>query len=525
MFLRKGFHKVDGLPAAHASLGSVQRLGVSSTMDYPNLPPNTFRPIQNAADLEQQQWGHLAVSCTRSSQVVRLSPLPSPLPPRSVSRLAKLGRQGSDNWSSATGSRQSSRPGSAVIQAAGSRPPSTHLSACRSGNSSATTDVSRNFQQLSVSTRRAAFKTQKWSHSFDQTCLMAATSASSPNGRIGGVGGAKRHQTSLQQKSLDLDSGYLGSPASSGLASHNSQSLAEYLGGQAQFVTEEKVQLPGGGGDLQLEGAKQELARLITTSQSSEKFLRSASLPSFPECFPVISVPENHHRMGLDYAQLLSACPEPTPAQEELDALDEEIKRIVGEVAEGSSSFFAGGGQPECLRPRPIRSSNPFMVASELSDRRAVIGQHGSGSIEGQVDEGVEEDEEEEEEDESSSSSRIMLAVVSTVTQTYETPRSLPMGQASLCSVSSSSYSKGSSIGAGGLEHMVTVTNSGTVNTVSTFLNPWEKESGERTAVVGPSNGGQSASESVRPSSYEPVQRAGGSPRFVFKKTSQFSGK
>ena len=76
---------------------------------------------------------------------------------------------------------------------------------CKSNNSSLSdVSVARNFQQLSVSSRRALFKTQKWSNSFDQPSL-AQSQMSSP--------GRRRHHIATNQrenKSLDLDSGYSG---------------------------------------------------------------------------------------------------------------------------------------------------------------------------------------------------------------------------------------------------------------------------------------------------------------------------
>ena len=142
----------------------------------------------------------------------------SPKPPK----LFTCYRSNQEAWSS-NGSRHSSRPGSS----ASSRPPSqcagvapatvnTNTLYSKSTNSSLSdVSVARNFQDLSVSTRRAAFKTQKWSHSFDQggatqpgvtlTCSNS-TSAAYPTGSSPG----KRRQSSLQQKSLDLDSGYGG---------------------------------------------------------------------------------------------------------------------------------------------------------------------------------------------------------------------------------------------------------------------------------------------------------------------------
>jgi len=164
-------------------------------------PPNTFRPIQESeghhsvVDLHNLGDHHGMVD---SHGVVdhhgmvdphgivdhhgvvdqQVAPDPQGAPQPLSSRTPKLGnwRQGSDNWSS-TGSRQSSRPGSGAQSS--SRPPSSHLY-CRSSNSSMS-EV--NFQQLSVSSRRAAFKSQKWSSSFDNPGCQAASPATSARGR------------------------------------------------------------------------------------------------------------------------------------------------------------------------------------------------------------------------------------------------------------------------------------------------------------------------------------------------------
>ena len=77
-------------------------------------------------------------------------------------------RQCSDTWSS-TGSQ--SRPDSAgLVAGLGSRPGSSLFSVTCS------TPDNVNFQQLSVTGRRAAFRTQKWSNSFDQSSLAPAPS-------------------------------------------------------------------------------------------------------------------------------------------------------------------------------------------------------------------------------------------------------------------------------------------------------------------------------------------------------------
>ena len=104
-------------------------------------------------------------------------------------------RQGSDNWSS-TGSYQSSRPGSDLAHqpstiSNNSRPGSIVFTTINSRPGSnvftqttncSTPDV-QNFQQLSVTGRRAAFRSHKWSNvnsnSLDQTCLTTAASPGS----------------------------------------------------------------------------------------------------------------------------------------------------------------------------------------------------------------------------------------------------------------------------------------------------------------------------------------------------------
>jgi len=69
---------------------------------------------------------------------------------------------------------------------ASSRPSSQCASLyCRSNNSSLSdVSVARNFQQLTVSNRRSAYKTQKWSHSYE------------PNGAAGGQASAGSAQSS-----------------------------------------------------------------------------------------------------------------------------------------------------------------------------------------------------------------------------------------------------------------------------------------------------------------------------------------
>ena len=312
-------------------------------------PQNTFRPIREGADhlapayYSREGADHLAPSHHGMVGTSITSPVhPCPLSPacRPGPKLSKGWRQGSETWSSTGGSRQSSRPGSSVQ--AGSRPPSTHLY-CMSGNSSnSDVSVARNFQQLSVSTRRAAFKTQKWSHSFDQTCTNSSPSA------------PKRRQTSFQQKSLDLDSGYIGSPAS-GLVSSQCHSTVEPT--QPQATDQGR----------QIEQARRELADLIS---SQDPINRSISLPSFSQSFHTGSLQENMQELFHHHP-----CPEPIPAQEELDALDEEIKQIVGDIRcpdnnTISAQILSTQLSRECLKPTPIRS-----VAMAISPTRCVTNQ------------------------------------------------------------------------------------------------------------------------------------------------------
>ena len=301
-------------------------------MDYPRGPQNTFRPIRESEDAFHGEitgqpilaagGGGIAATLTSPPQPNTLSPTSRPGP-----KLSKGWRQGSDTWSS-TGSRQSSRPGSSAQ--AGSRPPSTHLY-CKSGNSSnSDVSVARNFQQLTVSNRRAAFKTQKWSHSFDQTCT-----TSSP-------GVPKRRQTSLQQKSLDLDSGYIGSPAS-GLTPCHYQLTVEEPPNHQQPVDQGK----------EMEQARRELALLISRQ---DPLNRSVSLPSFSQSFQGNQATDNRQDIFL-----CQPCPEPVPAQDELDALDEEIKQIVGDIRCQTVGIISPVPKiqvsRECLKPTPIRTT------------------------------------------------------------------------------------------------------------------------------------------------------------------------
>ena len=119
-----------------------------------------------------------------------------------------------------------------------------------------------------------------------------------------------------QTKSLEQDSGYLGSPAT------------EHYLAAATGVTSPP-----------LGEAKRELASLLRDQEESrrgreegeskgreerekEDFLRSNSLPSFPESFQVPSLLSHTSNVGLPA--------ERCPPQEELDDLDLEIEAIVG---------------------------------------------------------------------------------------------------------------------------------------------------------------------------------------------------
>ncbi len=219
-------------------------------------------------------------------------------------------RANQDAWSSA-GSRHSSRPGSS----ASSRPPSR----CNNNSNGSANDVSvaRNLASLSVSSatatreqRHAAFKTQKWSHSFDQGCGVhsAQTSPGSAAGLCSDSSSSRRRrQTSLQQKSLDLDSG-VGSITSdlfkSSLQSQCSQggswSGADALsmsGGVCSPVCHARQELIELKQEVESAAANAEVvagsSRLpyrranpsLTLSVEDDDLSRSSSLPSFPDSF------------------------------------------------------------------------------------------------------------------------------------------------------------------------------------------------------------------------------------------------
>ena len=280
-------------------------------------------------------------------------------------KLYNCWRTNPESWSS-TGSRHSSRPGSSQ---ASSRPPSqcnnvlqqlqgqhsnttipTTISNLYSkSNNNSNSDVSsaqKNFQKLSVSSRinaecrRAAFKSQKWSNSFDQTCVAASSPSSASTASQASPG--RRRQSSLQQAtqhqhcSLDLpDSGYSGASSvdlgkswysqnswdpTTQLNTNNSQQQQQLAVGNAQLLK----QFSNASSNIcvsPIETAKQELEELksefgdvfstnISANTSSntgnsslrktvlnqsmnqedlnkdeEIARRSASLPSFPDSF------------------------------------------------------------------------------------------------------------------------------------------------------------------------------------------------------------------------------------------------
>jgi len=356
-------------------------------MEYSRDPPNTFRPIQDqpgiTGSLSQGDnvtapgytniHPHVHPLCTGTNQVV--SPHQNP-------KLENAWRQGSENWSS-TGSRQSSRPGSA--NQSNSRPPSNNLYS--KTNNGSTPDV--NFQQLSVNNRRAAFRTQKWSNSFDQTCL-----APSP-------GVVRRRQASHQQVSLDLDSGYPGSPAS-GFASYQSQTWTDNpnfgVTSPVSYQAALEQEILRNQGFPKIQTAKKELAGLIKDQQNVD-FSRTLSLPSFPESFQTSPLQN----------QMLISSPkisfeEHFAAQEEQDALDDEIKEIVeqakefqtfgvdklhqkGLLSQAQSQYTLirspNNQESRYFKPRPIRTSTiTFSPTGEISsiDQSSLV-THSGGRV------------------------------------------------------------------------------------------------------------------------------------------------
>ena len=273
-----------------------------------------FRPILEPSEDKFSPKSHTSrIRVNSGSAVSDLRNVASPTAAgHGLQRTPKLyscWRTNPEVWSSA-----GSRPGSSQ---ASSRPPSqcnnsiqqSNSLYCKSNNSS-TSDVStaqRNFQQLSVSSRRAAFKTQKWSNSFDQTTAQATQN--SPG---------KRRQASLQQqtqhaqKSFDL--------ADSGYSATSSVDLRSWTSGsrQAQQVCVSPIE----SAKQELEELKSEFPQLRQLPVREEDLTssRSASLPSFPESF-IKNNGEDLNVQGLSEILALD---------ESLDDLDEEIKMIVG---------------------------------------------------------------------------------------------------------------------------------------------------------------------------------------------------
>lgn len=283
-------------------------------------PKYMFRPIA-------EDGGQPVPTSANAMPTQNIRPVMSPTRPK----LYSCWRRSEENWSS-TGSRHSSRPGSST--ASSSRPPSQPNGQvppglyCKSNNSSQSdVSVARNFQQLSVSSRRALFKTQKWSHSFDQTNLQVQAQMSP---------GRRRQVLGQQNKSLDLDSGYSGS------------------WGMNNGIEP----LPS---NLTLPNLTQPLDPIKSESQD---YFQQPSLPSFPESFttnPDVNL---------------------IPAEPGLDTdLDEEIKMIVAraEHREGLLSFLedhvdveesAATNTDEDLlyvRPEPVRTRNPLLCQKSSS--------------------------------------------------------------------------------------------------------------------------------------------------------------
>ena len=237
-------------------------------------------------------------------------------------------------WSS-QGSRHSSRPGSS----ASSRPPSqccggnnNSSSMYNRSNNSSMSDVSvaKNFKELSVSNKREIFKAQKWPSSLDHGGLTSVTSALSSCGGSAQTSPGRRRQPSLQQKSLDLDSGYQGSSTGdlkSILSTDNSSNVYSPSISDARQELHE-LMVKGSNAEMSSEATAfmmQKNASLDAAATTSgipigdlDDLSRSASLPSFPESFP----PASSLQRNIGLPVLESA--------QDLDA-DEEIERIVAQ--------------------------------------------------------------------------------------------------------------------------------------------------------------------------------------------------
>ena len=173
--------------------------------------------------------------------------------------------------------------------------------------------------------RRAAFRTQKWSHSFDQTSASPSLAVSR----------RQHHQP------LSLDSGYPGSP-SSGLASYQSQTWTETNNNNISSSTAPNI-----------ETAKRELAGLMRDSGCVSLPASSGSLPSFPDIFqspPTCLQSTNFYSYP--------ACHESLGTQEDLDELDKEITEIVEQAAASGGLLREISEENVCLKPRPIKTNS-----------------------------------------------------------------------------------------------------------------------------------------------------------------------
>ena len=381
-------------------------------------PKYMFRPIAEDATVAVTASGGPPASSASVEHgpsvldhVVSTSGLASVRPPMTMSpnrpKLYSCWRRSEENWSS-QGSRHSSRPGSST--ASSSRPPSqpgvhggptsgppgppasgVPNSLYNKSNNSSSSDVSvaRNFQQLTVSNRRALFKTQRWSQSFDQAALTAAQQAQMSPGK-------RRHfQAAQMNKSLDLDldSGYSGSwsmtssaitelptPTSASISIQQPvahQQARVSVCSPLESIKSELVDDPHSGwlGHPDVSGMQE-----VTPTADEEALAARSLLPSFPGSFK----PE---------VNLI-----PASGDDSLDDLDEEIKMIVAkaENRDGFLSFLeeqaASGGVVDCdmfgggamggmvglggvdldedllyVRPEPVRTRNPLLCQKSSS--------------------------------------------------------------------------------------------------------------------------------------------------------------
>ena len=154
-----------------------------------------------------------------------------------------------------------------------------------------------------------------------------------------------------QTKSLEQDSGYLGSPATehhlAAATGVTSPPLGEAKRELASLLRDQEESRRGRD-EGELKGSREE--------REKEDFFRSNSLPSFPESFQVPSLLSHTSKGDLP----ADRC----PPQEELDDLDLEIEAIVG-LRDGGSGKLMPSSQasttvqltPDCLKPRPLRTS------------------------------------------------------------------------------------------------------------------------------------------------------------------------